>query len=288
VGTLLCRDVAAAEGFSFRALDLPGPRLEALRGAGEVAPGNLLAPGVLEEATRGCAAVVHLVVAHEDASREAHERLTVGGARRVVEAMRAAGVGRLVFMSSIKAAREYAGLYGTHKRMAEEVIRASGLDWTILRPGLLFGPGELRISAIAAFLRRWPVFPLVGDGSYPIHPLRVADLSAAILRAVGNPASVGRTYELGSDDPVPLRRLVEMVEDRIGVRRPKVRLPLALCAGIAAVLEALRPHPVLFREQVRAMRVAFPPPDTAGAKADIGFSTPPFAEGLDALVRTWR
>ena len=50
------------------------------------------------------------------------------------------------------------------------MIRDSGLDWTILRPGLLYGPGELRLSRIAAFLRKWPLFPMPGRGDYPIFP----------------------------------------------------------------------------------------------------------------------
>ena len=287
VGTQVCRAIAAREGFSFRALDLPGPRLDALRPLGETAPGDLLAPGALEAALDGCAAAIHLVVAPEHAPRAAHERLTVGGARRVVAAMGASGVRRLLFLSSVKAARDYDGVYGTHKRLAEEVVRGSGLDGTLFRPGLLYGPGELRISAIARFLRRWPVFPMPGDGSYPIHPVRTEDLAAALLAALDRPVSVGRVYELGSDAPVVLGDLVRMVGERIGRPRPRVRVPLALCRALGAVVEAWSRHPVLFVEQVRAMQAPVRPPDTRAAKEDLGFSTPPFAEGLDALVRSW-
>jgi len=287
VGTQLCRALAARGGRAFRAFDLPGPRLQALAPHGETVAGDLLAPGALEAAAAGCDACLHLVVAHEQAPREMHERLTVGGARRVAEALRAAGVRRLLFLSSIKAVRDYDGNYGRHKRLAEEVVRGSGLDWTILRPGLLYGPGELRLSGIAAFLRKWPVFPMVGRGDYPIYPLRTEDLAAALFAALDRPASVGKTYEVGSDRAVTLAEVVSMVGERIGVRRPVVRIPLWACRALAAALEAVSRHPILFVEQVKAMQCAFPPPDTRAAKEDLGFSTPPFAEGLDALVRTW-
>lgn len=287
VGTQLCRRLAASEEFSVRALDLPGPRLDALADAVEVRPGNLLEPGAVERALEGCAAVVHLVVAHEHQDRDAHERLTMGGLRRMIEACGAAGVDRIVFMSSIKAARQYDGLYGTYKRKAEELLHASPLRWTILRPGLLYGPGELRLSRIAAVLRKWPVFPLPGGGRYPIHPVRTADLADAVRAALLNDVSAGGTYELGTDEPVPLRRVVEMVAERIGVRRPFLSLPLAPCRWIGATLQAVSRNPVLFAEQIKAMQCDVPPPDTAPAKRDLGFSTPDFAEGLDELIAGW-
>jgi nucleoside-diphosphate-sugar epimerase len=287
VGSRLCAALAAREEWSYRAFDLPGPRLEALRAGGETVGGDLLRPGVLEEALRGCDAVVHLVVAHEHAPAEAHERLTVGGAKRVAAAMAASGVRRLVFLSSIKASRDYDGTYGVHKRRAEEVVRGSGLDWTILRPGLLYGPGELRISAIARFLRRWPVFPVPGDGSYPMFPLRTEDLAAAVMAALERPATAGKAYELGADVPLRLDELVDMVAARIGRPRPKVHLPLGLCRILGATVQAFSRSPILFVEQVKAMQAEVRPPDTRAAREDLGFSTPPFAEGLDALVRTW-
>lgn len=286
VGTQLCRHLASA-GFRVRALDLPGPRLDALSDRAEIVPGNLLEPGALEAALRDCDAVVHLVVAHEHQDREAHERLTMGGLRRLIEACGAVGVDRVVFMSSIKAARAYDGLYGAYKRRAEELLHASTLRWTILRPGLLYGPGELRLSRIAAFLRKWPVFPLPGGGRYPIHPVRTEDLARAVAAALRRDASIGRTYELGTDAPVPLRRIVEMVGERIGRRRPFLSLPLLPCRWIGSFLQAVSRHPVLFAEQIKAMQCEVPLPDTTPAKRDLDFSTPDFAEGLDELVATW-
>jgi NADH dehydrogenase len=287
VGTRLCRAIADLPGFAFRALDLPGPRLDALADAGDTAAGNLLAPGVLEGALAGCAAVIHLVVAHEHAPLDLHERLTIGGARRVVEATRNAGVRRLMFMSSIKAARDYEGFYGASKRRAEAIVRESGLDWTIFRPGLLYGAGETRLFAIARTLRKWPVFPLPGDGSYPIYPLRTADLAAALLRAVASPEAVGKIYELGSDRPWRLDEIVRLVGEGIGCRRPILKLPLGPCLALGAIAERFTRHPVLFAEQIKAMQVRFPPPDTAPAKRDLGFSTPPFPQGLAELVAGW-
>ena len=287
VGTQLCRAIAAAPGLSFRAFDLPGPRLDALADAGETVAGDLLAPGALEGALAGCAAMIHLVVAHEHASLALHEKLTIGGARRVVEAARAASVRRLLFMSSIKAARDYDGHYGTSKRRAEAVIRESGLDFTIFRPGLLYGPGETRLSAIARTLRKWPVFPLPGDGSYGIFPLRTADLAAALLAALERPVAIGKTYELGSDRAWRLDEIVRLVGDRIGLRRPVLKIPLSPCLALGALVERVSRHPVLFAEQIRAMRVPFAPPDVAPAREDLGFCTPPFPQGLTELATTW-
>ncbi|MCU0726165.1 MAG: NAD(P)H-binding protein [Planctomycetes bacterium] len=287
VGTLLCQAIVAAPGLVFRALDLPGSRLDALARDGETVAGDLLLPGVLESGLAGCSAAVHLVVAHEHAPLELHEKLTIGGARRVVEAAKSVGVRRLLFMSSIKAARDYEGFYGACKRRAEAIVRESGLDWTIFRPGLLYGPGETRLSAIARTLRAWPVFPLPGDGSYPIYPLRTVDLVAALLRALESSEAIGRIYELGSDRPWRLDEIVRLVGEHIGQRRPILKLPLSPCRALGALAEKLTRHPVLFAEQIKAMQVRFPPPDTEPAKRDLGFTTVPFPQGLAELAAGW-
>ena len=288
VGTQLCRALAARDGWTFRALDLPSPRLDALRElGGDTVAGNLLAEGTVEEAARGCAAVIHLVVAHEFAPREAHETLTLGGARRVAEGCDAAGTRRLIFMSSIKAVRDYAGLYGEYKRKAEEIIRGSGLEWTIFRPGLIYGPGEIRLSRIAEKLRRWPLFPMPGGGTYPIYVVRTEDLSDALITAAGTTDAIGKAYELGSDRPVTLKEIVRMIEERIGVRRMHVPIPLGPARLLGTCIEKFSRNPVLFAEQIKSMQCEVAPPRTDEAKRDLGFSTPPFAEGLDALVKTW-
>ncbi|MHC4820469.1 MAG: NAD-dependent epimerase/dehydratase family protein [Planctomycetota bacterium] len=287
VGTQLCRYIAGRDGFSFRALDLPGPRLDALADAGEIAGGNLLEEGVVETALEGCDAVIHLVVAHEYAPREAHERLTLGGLRRMIAAAESSGVRRFLFMSSIKAVRKYDGLYGEYKRKAEAVLSDADLDWTVFRPGLIYGPGEIRLSRIAEKLKAWPVFPLPGGGAYPIYPVRTEDLSAALLAALDNPATVGQAYELGTDEPVLLRDIVAMIEERIDRRRPHLSLPLGPCRALGALLQKFSPMPVLFAEQIKSMQCTVEPANTGPAKKDLGFSTPDFAEGLDALVKTW-
>jgi NADH dehydrogenase len=126
-----------------------------------------------------------------------------------------------------------------------------------------------------------------GRGDYPIYPLRTADLAAALVAAIDNPSTVGRIYELGSDEAVTLREIVRMVGERTGRRRAVVCFPLSWCRLLGKILEGVTRHPVLFAEQVRAMEARIVAPDIAAAKRDIGFSTPPFQEGLDALAMTW-
>jgi NADH dehydrogenase len=287
VGTRICRAMCDDEGpFVFRAFDRPGPRLDALRhDHGEVFAGDVLHPDTLRRAMQGVEAVVHLIAAHEYAPAEQHERLTLGGLRNLCAVMRECGVRRLLFMSSIKAARDYAGVYGQTKRRAESIVRDSGLDWTIFRPGLLYGPGELKLSLILRLLRRWPVLPIPGDGSYAIYPVHADDLAAALVAALQRPRAIGRTYFLVADAPVTLRQIVLGLSQLAGVRRPWLRIPLGPCDWIAAALERVQRSPMLFRDQVQVMQAPVPPASNAAASRDLDFSTPPMSVGLP---RWWR
>jgi NADH dehydrogenase len=285
VGSNICRAVAESDTFRFRALDLPSPRLDALRAlGGEVVGADLLQPGALESALKGCAAVVHLVVAHEYAPASAHERVTIGGARRLVEAMQATGVRRLVFMSSIKAARDYPGLYGRSKRRTEAIIRESGLDYTIFRPGLLYGPGELKLSGMIRWLRKYPVFPLPG-GDYRIYPVHVDDLARAVMAALNTPRAIGNTYYLAAEKAATLRQIVLALQVELGLRRPLWHVPLEPAVWLGRLLQRFQKQPILFVDQIRAMQARVAAVDTAPAQRDLGFHTPCFSTGLPRYVR---
>ena len=90
-----------------------------------------------------------------------------------------------------------------HVRLdAEAAVTASSLDWTILRPTMIYGSARDRnISRLLRFLHRWPIFPLCGDALW--QPVHVEDLADAVVAALDTPATIGRTYNLPGASPLP-------------------------------------------------------------------------------------
>ena len=182
-------------------------------------------PKVLAAHFRGADAVINLVgILNEpgfDGSgfRRAHVELT----RLAIEAMNAAGVPRLLQMSSLRAG-EGESWYLKTRGEAEAAVKGSGLDWTIFRPSVIFGRGDGLFNRFATLLKLAPVMPLARANAR-FAPVYVGDVCQAFERALVDRATVGQTYELGGPDTVTLREVVEMTRDALGLSRLVVGLP---------------------------------------------------------------
>lgn len=198
---------------------------------------RLLPPGVrlsqvdvydgdaMARAFAGADAVVNLVGilnerGHDGSGfRKAHVELT----RTVIAACQAAGVRRLLQMSSLNAGRGCSH-YLASRGEAEGVVRDSGQDWTIFEPSVIFGVGDGLFFRFAALLRSLPVLPLARANA-KFAPVFVGDVAEAFARALRDPATVGETYELYGPEVVTLRQVVEMTAKQLGLRRWIVPLP---------------------------------------------------------------
>ncbi len=192
----------------------------------------------LSERFRGKDVVINLVgILNErgfggSGFRRAHTELT----RSVLQALRSAGVGRLVQVSALKASPDAPSYYLRTKGDAEQLIREAGfgLDWTILKPSVMFGPGDSFLNRFAGLLAAVPlVFPLAKPNAR-FQPVLVDDVIEAVLRCLQGGASAQQTYELGGPQVYSLREIVGLVAKLTGRRRWIVGLP-----DVVARLQAL-------------------------------------------------
>ena len=205
----------------------------------------------------------------------------------VVEAARAAGVARLVAVGSTSAHSAYEFRSGPKKRM-EGVVRGSGLDWTIVRPTMIYGSElDKNVHRLLRFLDRSPVFPVFGPGTNLWQPVYHEDCARGVYEALVQPAAVRRSYDLPGAEPLPYATLVETAARALGREPRLVRLPLEPIRRALAVAETLRlPLPVK-SEQVLRLREdkAYPYDD---ARRDLDYAPRPFAEGVGLEVARLR
>jgi len=194
------------------------------------AGGTTVAADVLERdrlatAFAGCDAVVHLAAVTSSAGRSSESfKVNVAGSHSVAWAARAAGVRTFIYLAS-QAANE--GPYATTKRKAEAAIRAAEIEPVVLRSSLVYGPGDRGLFArIVKFVRVLPVVPLIGDGRYPMRPIHVDDVAAAIIGAVehGDP---GVSFDLSGGSEILFRDLLVAIGETIGRRPRLLRVPRA-------------------------------------------------------------
>jgi NADH dehydrogenase len=137
----------------------------------------------LAAAFAGCDAVVHCAGINREIGDQTFQRVHVEGTRAVVEAARRAGVGRIVMLSFLRARPDCGSGYHETKWTAEELIRQSGIDHTILKSGMIFGPGDHMVDHVTRAVRTWPFFGTVGYRDQLARPVAVEDAVGVLIAA---------------------------------------------------------------------------------------------------------
>lgn len=202
----------------------------------------------------------------------------------IVTAAAEAGIRRAVFVSTTAVTTTLHPPTKQVRLAAEEQIRSSGLDWTILRPTMIYGaPGDRNLSRLLMLLDRAPVLPLPG-GDHLHQPVHVADGASAVLAAAERPAAAGSLYTIAGPDPLPFRELMRLAARAVGSRTRLVPVPLTPLVVLAQGWERLSRCPRIRAEQLQRLGEdkAFP---IDAAKRDLGYSPRPFPEGIAEEAR---
>jgi len=207
--------------------------------------------GELARLARGATAVVNLVGILNETGGQTFARAHVELAASVVAACRSAGVRRLVHMSALHADPAGPSGYLRSKGEAEAAIAASGLDWTIVQPSVIFGREDAFLNLFAKVLRIAPVMALArADARF--QPVFVGDVAECMVRALSLPATIGQKYPLCGPKVYTLRELVRYVGELVGAPRPIVPLNRTLGTLQALVLEHL-PGALMSRDNLASM-----------------------------------
>lgn len=213
-------------------------RLPELEGAAvDCIRGDLEAPERWADALRGCDTVVHLAALTGKAKAAEHFRVNSAAVGALLEAAERAGVRRFVFVSTIAVGypdlRHYP--YARAKEEAETRVRASGLDWAIVRPTVVLGPGSPLWDKFLA-LASAPVLPVFGDGKNRIQPVHVDDVAEAIAALAEDGELRGRVVEVGGRDVLTMEEFLRHIRrEALGKEGPAVRFPVGLLIrGLAA------------------------------------------------------
>jgi NADH dehydrogenase len=207
----------------------------------------------VEAAVAGARAVVNAVGLYVEKGAETFESVHVRGAANVARLAARSGVERLVHVSGIGASTVSPSSYVRARADGEHHVNESFRDAAIVRPSVLFGPGDSFLAAIDAISRLSPVFPLFGNGDTRMQPVYVDDVAGAVARIVDEPAMRTTLCELGGPRVYSYRAIIEAVLDYRGRRRMLLPIPFGVWT-LQAKLLSLLPNPPLTGDQVILMR----------------------------------
>ncbi len=224
---------------------------------------NVRYPASIDAALEGADAVVNLVAVLNESGKQSFEALHVEGARAVAEAAAKRGIKRLVHISALGAGATGAR-YARSKYAGERAVRDALPSATILRPSIVFGPGDHFFNRFGEMARNpwlygmFGTVPLIGGGKTKFQPIFVGDVADAICAALETPASRGRVYELGGPNVYSFRELMDYIRTETERRVPLVSLPFFIAQPIGFLLSwafALLPFaPPITADQVTLLK----------------------------------
>ncbi len=232
----------------------------------EVWAGDVTDPRSLAGGLDGVDAVVHLVgIIREQRPSVTFQRVHVEGTANLLAGSGAAGAGRFLFMSAIGADAAARYPYLATKGRAEQLVKAGGIPWTIIRSSIVYGAGDEFMSQLAALVRRPPVgdrllapfVPIIGSGKTRFQLIHVDDVARCVALAATEPQFAGEVITVGGPEEFTYEQLVDLVMGATGIRRPKLHLPVALMRPAVKLL------PLIYRK----------PPITSGQLDMIGLDS---------------
>jgi nucleoside-diphosphate-sugar epimerase len=201
--------------------------------------GALDRPESLAKLCEGSDAAVHVAGLINGSGREAFEAVNVAGTAHMIDAARAAGTRRFVLISSLAAREPNLSEYGRSKARAERLVAASGLDWTIIRPPAVYGPGDRETFELFRMAHRGLV-ALPPRGRFSV--IHVEDLCRLVLAVIGEPETHGETYEPddGQGDGWEHRHFARTLGRVLGKRTATLAMPRFLMHGASQVERLVR------------------------------------------------
>jgi len=209
--------------------------------------GDLTDPSLdskLRSALKGCDAVLHMAAktSESPSSQGQSKSVNIEGTAKMTAFAKEAGIKRFIFVSSQSAKISRPGPYGASKKKAEDIVAASGLNWVIFRPAIIYGGGEAGIfKKFVTIVEKLPLIP-IPYSPVTFQPVFVNDVVESIVSALEKPALSLKTYDVAGPDAVNFSDLIRAVARAKGLQRVLIPLPMSLAIlgarGLALIMKS--------------------------------------------------
>ena len=214
--------------------------------------------------------------------------LGFGRADSIISAAKNAGIKRAVFISTTAIFTQLNAHSKIVRVAAETAIQNSGLQYTILRPTMIYGSDRDRnMCRLIRFIRYSPLVPVFGDGNYLQQPTYVDDVSQAILDCLASEKTIGKSYNIAGAHPLTYNQIIDTITNAMSKRTMKIHFPSAPIVGMLKFLERIQlPFPIKAEQVLRLNENK----DFSYTQAEKDFNFHPrsFAEGIALEIKQMR
>jgi NADH dehydrogenase len=214
---------------------------------------DLSNPKALIDAFKGCDAVAHCAGINREIAEQTYQKVHVEATRNVVKAAQEAGVKKVLLMSFLRARPDCGSTYHESKWAAEEIVRASGLNYTIIKAGMVYGLGDHMLDHLSHAVHTFPLFAMVGLKEKRIRPLAIDDLIEVLRAALVDDRLSRNTIAITGAEELQLSEAVRRVARIAGRTIWMFRMPVWFHYALARFWELTMKVPLVARAQVRIL-----------------------------------
>jgi len=202
-------------------------------------------PSPITKVLDGCEAVINLVGIIKETKETSFEFAHHLIPMLLVKAAQIVGIKRFLHISALGTAGNLDTEYMETKRLGENVVKSSGLDYTIFRPSVVFGQEDKFVNFIAKVIKFSPIFPVIGDGKYRLQPISVDDVAEGFVRSIDKPRTIGKTYDVAGLDKYTFDEMLDIIGLMLGKNKVrKFHQPVGLVKFKARLYGCFLPIPI--------------------------------------------
>lgn len=242
----------------------------------DMAEGTLDDRESLESALEGVDALVNIA------------SLGFGHAPNIVQACHHAGIKRGIFISSTAIFTKVDAPSKPRRKAGEDAVLNSGLDYTVLRPTMIYGTDRDRnMIRLVRYVQRFPLLPIFGTGNYLQQPIHVDDVAMAIVQCLQQPTTIGKAYNIAGQKALSYNEVIDTVSRELGKNILKLHIPTGLVVPPLKLIESTGLRLPLKAEQIQRLNEdkAFAYDEAA---ADFDFQPRDFATGIAQEIASIR
>jgi uncharacterized protein YbjT (DUF2867 family) len=225
-----------------------------IRGA-QVVIGDALNPAAVTQAAQGVEHIISLVAVRRNRP-QSYLAVNVDGPRIMAEAAKAAGVQSVVFVSAIGARLDAHYKYLTSRWMGEQELAKSGVAGTILRFSFVLAEEGGVLTDFERAANFGPFLIIPGNGQAQLQPILREDAARCVVETIGRPELLGKIVELGGPEVVTYETMFDWFIQARGIKKRKLKVPVALLIPGAIVMEALSTNPVATPDEINTIQLA--------------------------------
>ena len=219
----------------------------------DICYGNIVKPQTIESYIANSDIIINLVGVLHESGGETYFNSHVTGIKNIAELSLKHDVNELIHISSIGANENSDSKYQSTKGKGEKILLKNFPKAKIIRPSIVFGPGDGFFSMQSKIVKLSPIVPMFGGGNNKFQPIYVNDLIEGIIKLLNSKDDHGKVYEFGGPDVMTMKEVYELILKTLEIKRLLIPAPTVVAKFIATFAQLL-PDPIITRDLVKILK----------------------------------